>query len=50
VIYVYYIYEQAFQYFKLGKASAAVVLFFIGIVALTFAQWLAFRRRVHYTS
>jgi hypothetical protein len=27
-----------------------VVLFFIGIVALTFAQWLAFRRRVHYTS
>ena len=48
VIYVYYIYEQAFQYFKLGKASAAVVLFFIVIVALTFAQWLAFRRRVHY--
>ena len=42
------IYEQAFQYFKLGKASAAVVLFFIVIVALTFAQWLAFRRRVHY--
>lgn len=48
MIYVYYIYEQAFQYFKLGKASAAVVLFFIGIVALTFVQWLAFRRRVHY--
>ena len=48
VIYVYYIYEQAFQYFKLGKASAAVVLFFVVIVALTFAQWLAFRRRVHY--
>ena len=50
MIYVYYIYEQAFQYFKLGKASAAVVLFFIAIVALTFAQWLAFRRRVHYTA
>jgi ABC-type sugar transport system permease subunit len=50
VIYVYYIYEQAFQYFKLGKASAAVVLFFIVIVALTFAQWLVFRRRVHYTT
>jgi sn-glycerol 3-phosphate transport system permease protein len=48
MIYVYYIYEQAFQYFKLGKASAAVVLFFVVIVALTFAQWLAFRRRVHY--
>jgi ABC-type sugar transport system permease subunit len=50
VIYVYYIYEQAFQYFKLGKASAAVVLFFVVIVALTFVQWLAFRRRVHYTT
>ena len=47
VIYVYYIYEQAFQYFKLGRASAAVVLFFTVIVALTFAQWLVFRRRVH---
>jgi len=50
MIYVYYIYEQAFQYFKLGKASAAVVLFFSGIVVLTFAQWLVFRRRVHYTT
>ena len=50
VIYVYYIYEQAFQYFKLGKASAAVVLFFVAIVALTFVQWLVFRRRVHYTA
>jgi ABC-type sugar transport system permease subunit len=50
VIYVYYIYEQAFQYFKLGRASAAVVLFFIAIVGLTFAQWLAFRRRLHYTA
>jgi ABC-type glycerol-3-phosphate transport system permease component len=50
VIYVYYIYEQAFQYFKLGRASAAVVLFFTVIVALTFAQWLVFRRRVHYSA
>jgi sn-glycerol 3-phosphate transport system permease protein len=50
MIYVYYIYEQAFQYFKLGKASAAVVVFFVLIVALTVAQWLAFRRRVHYTA
>jgi ABC-type sugar transport system permease subunit len=50
MIYVYYIYEQAFQYFKLGKASAAVVVFFLLIVALTFAQWLAFRRRVHYST
>lgn len=32
------------------QASAAVVVFFVLIVALTFAQWLAFRRRVHYTT
>jgi ABC-type sugar transport system permease subunit len=50
MIYVYYIYEQAFQYFKLGKASAAVVVFFALIVALTLAQWLVFRRRVQYTA
>lgn len=50
VIYVYYIYEQAFQYFKLGKASAAVVVFFLLILALTVAQWALFRRRVNYTT
>jgi len=50
MIYVYYIYEQAFQYFKLGKASAAVVVFFVLIVALTLAQWLLFRRRLEYTT
>ena len=50
VIYVYYIYEQAFQYFKLGKASAAVVVFFAVVVALTYLQWLVFRRRVHYAA
>jgi len=50
MIYVYYIYEQAFQYFKLGRASAAVVVFFALILALTAAQWWLFRRRVHYTA
>jgi len=50
LIYVYYIYEQAFQYFMLGEASAAVVLFFVVIVGLTLGQWLAFRPRVHYTT
>lgn len=49
VIYVYYVYEQAFQYFKLGKASAAVVVFFLLILGLTLAQWALFRRRVNYT-
>jgi ABC-type sugar transport system permease subunit len=50
MIYVYYIYEQAFQYFKLGKASAAVVIFFTLILALTVLQWWVFRRRIHYTA
>jgi sn-glycerol 3-phosphate transport system permease protein len=50
MIYVYYIYEQAFQYFRLGKASAAVVIFFGLILLLTLAQWLAFRKRVQYTT
>jgi sn-glycerol 3-phosphate transport system permease protein len=49
VIYVYYIYEQAFQYFKLGKASAAVVIFFALILLLTLVQWVLLRRRVQYT-
>jgi ABC-type sugar transport system permease subunit len=43
-IYVYYIYEQAFQYFKLGLASAAVVVFFLVILGLTLVEWRLFRR------
>ena len=50
MIYVYYIYEQAFQYFRLGRASAAVVVFFALILLLTLGQWLVFRRRVQYTT
>lgn len=50
MIYVYYIYEQAFQYFRLGKASAAVVIFFALILLLTLLQWLVFRKRVEYTT
>ena len=48
MIYVYYIYEQAFQYFRLGRASAAVVIFFGLILLLTLLQWLVFRKRVQY--
>jgi ABC-type sugar transport system permease subunit len=50
MIYVFYIYEQAFQYFRLGKASAAVVVFFALILLLTLLQWLVFRKRVQYTT
>ena len=50
MIYVFYIYEQAFQYFRLGKASAAVVIFFGLILLLTLLQWLVFRKRVQYST
>lgn len=48
-IYVFYIYEQAFHYFRIGKASAAVMICFGLILALTYAQHRLFRRKVHYT-
>lgn len=47
-IYVFYIYEQAFHYFRLGRASAAVVIGFLMILALTLLEHRVLRRRVHY--
>jgi len=47
-IYVYYVYEQAFNYFKLGKASAAVTIFFNLILFLTLFQYIYLRRKVSY--
>lgn len=47
-IYVYYVYEQAFRYFLLGRASAAVVIGFLLILVLTLVEHRIFRRRVHY--
>jgi sn-glycerol 3-phosphate transport system permease protein len=35
-IYVFYIYKQAFHYFRLGTASAAVIICFLLILLLTF--------------
>jgi sn-glycerol 3-phosphate transport system permease protein len=48
-IYVFFIYEQAFHYFRIGRASAAVVICFSLILALTYVQHRVFQRRVHYT-
>ncbi len=47
-IYVYYVYEQAFNYFKLGKASAAVTVFFSLILLLTLFQYIYLRRKLSY--
>jgi len=48
-IYVFYIYKQAFHYFRLGTASAAVIICFLLILLLTFVEHRILRRRVHYT-
>jgi sn-glycerol 3-phosphate transport system permease protein len=48
-IYVFFIYEQAFHYFRIGRASAAVIICFGLILALTYAQHRLFRRNLHYT-
>ena len=47
-IFVYYIYEVAFEYFKIGQASAAVLIFFIMIIGLILIQFLGLRKYVHY--
>ena len=46
-IYIYYVWEQAFMFFRTGYAAAAVTVFFLIILGLTILQfrWLA-RRRV----
>ena len=48
-IYVYYIYEMAFmQVMKIGRASAAVVIFFVIILSFVLFQYRLLRRRVQY--
>ena len=44
-VYVYFIYEQAFQYFHVGYASAAVVVFFAAIMTLTVVQFKLFSKK-----
>lgn len=43
-IYVYYVYQQAFEFFRVGYASAAVVVFFVLIMAVTLVQFRLFDR------
>jgi len=47
---VYYLYEQAFQFFEAGYATAIAYVLFLGILALTVVQLLLGRRFVHYRS
>jgi multiple sugar transport system permease protein len=47
-VFVYYIYQSAFQYLKMGYASALAWLLFALILALTLLQLWASRRWVYY--
>jgi ABC-type sugar transport system permease subunit len=44
----YYLYQNAFQFFQLGKASAVAVLLFLMILLLTWLQFRFVDRTVHY--
>ncbi|MGH7774372.1 MAG: carbohydrate ABC transporter permease [Candidatus Binatia bacterium] len=45
---VYFLYEQAFQYFKIGYAFAVAYILFVIIFSLTLVQWKIGKQAVHY--
>lgn len=45
---IYYLYQQGFQYFQIGAASAVSVIVFIATVILTWLQFKFVERHVHY--
>jgi multiple sugar transport system permease protein len=47
---VYYLYQQAFQYFSAGYGSAIAYVLFVAILIITLIQMWIGRRRVYYTS
>jgi multiple sugar transport system permease protein len=47
---VYYLYQQAFQFFEAGYGAAIAYVLFAGILVLTILQLWVGRRRVHYAS
>jgi multiple sugar transport system permease protein len=47
---VYYLYQQAFQFFAAGYGAAIAYVLFVAILALTLLQFWVAKRRVHYTS
>jgi len=44
----YYLYQVAFQFFRLGEASAVAVILFVVLLILTLVQFRLVERRVHY--
>jgi len=47
---VYYLYQQAFQFFEAGYAAAIAYVLFIAILVITVIQFAISRKTVHYTS
>ncbi len=48
LFYVYYLFNNAFRYFKMGYASAQAWILFVIILAVTLIQWRMSKRWVHY--
>ncbi|NLJ80705.1 MAG: sugar ABC transporter permease [Firmicutes bacterium] len=48
LVLVYYIWQQAFRYYRAGYSSAAAVIFFVMIVVLSILQMRISERRIHY--
>jgi multiple sugar transport system permease protein len=48
LFYVYYLFNNAFRYFKMGYASAQAWVLFVIILVLTLIQWRMSKRWVHY--
>src|SRR5262249_5528199 len=47
---VYYLFQQAFQFFAAGYGAAIAYVLFVAILALTLVQFWVAKRRVHYSS
>ncbi|MBX7258188.1 MAG: extracellular solute-binding protein [Candidatus Hydrogenedentes bacterium] len=48
LFYVYYLFNNAFRYFKMGYASAQAWVLFLLVLLLTLVQWRMSKRWVHY--
>ncbi|MBI4559081.1 MAG: extracellular solute-binding protein [Candidatus Hydrogenedentes bacterium] len=48
LFYVYYLFNCAFRYFKMGYASAQAWILFVIVLLLTLIQWKLSKRWVHY--
>ena len=47
-VYVYYVYENAFRYYRIGYAAALSIILFVIILAITIFQTRLSKRWVHY--